>query len=96
MSPYGNLAGDKSENNSFKMAQGKVKGKNANISEIIRETVFCFRRHPSLFVELIGKKKTNQCNTEIVYLLSAFVGRELVQSVVFHQNSLPCPNLLLG
>lgn len=65
MSPYGNLAGDKSENNSFKMARGKVKGKNANISEIIRETVFCFRRHPSLFVELIGKEKIRQTNVTL-------------------------------
>lgn len=56
MSPYGNLAGDESENNSFKMTWGKVKGKDANISEIIRATVFCFRRCPSLFVDLIGKK----------------------------------------
>jgi len=56
MSPYGNLAADECENNSFKMAWGKVKGKAANISEIIRATVVCFRHCPSLFVQLIGKK----------------------------------------
>lgn len=56
MSPYGNLAGDKSENNGFKVAWGKVKGKDANINEVIRETVFCFGCRPSLFVQLIGKK----------------------------------------
>lgn len=39
MSPYGNLAGDKSGSNGFKMAWGRVKGKDANVGEIIRETV---------------------------------------------------------
>lgn len=39
MSPYGNLAGDKSGNNGFKMAWGRVKAKDANIGEIIREAV---------------------------------------------------------
>lgn len=37
MSPYGNLAGDKSGNNGFKMAWGRVKGKDANIGKIIRD-----------------------------------------------------------
>lgn len=94
MSPYGNLAGDKSENNSFKMAWGKVKGKDANISEIIRLYSALGIVHLYLCSRL--GKKTNQCNTEIVYLLSAFIGSKLVQSVVLHRNSLPCPSLLFG
>lgn len=95
MSPYGNLAGDKSGSNGFKMAWGRVKGKDANVGEIIRETVLLKALSTSV-CSLDWKKKTIQCNIAIIYLLSAFMGSELVQSVVVHRNSLPCPSLLLG